>query len=158
MDYSDPYAQYIAEALVRYDNAKNYTYALMDLNGDSIEELITCQSGSGQDTASLRIFTIQDGELKQYASDISYICAGGILEKCEEEQADQGRYYGFYRCGANGPEFIEKIVRDPITLYWGHAQAGKDGRTVTEEKAMSVINSYQRMEIDFKPFTQYPLK
>ena len=158
MDYSDPYAQYIAEALVRYDNAKNYTYALMDLNGDSIEELITCQPGSGQDTASLRIFTIQDGELTQYASDISYICAGGILEKCEEEQADQGRYYGFYRCGANGPEFIEKIVRDPITLYWGHAQAGKDGRTVTEEKAMSVINSYQRMEIDFKPFTQYPLK
>ena len=158
MDYSDPYTQYIAEALVRYDNAKNYTYALMDLNGDSIEELITCQPGSGQDTASLRIFTIQDGELTQYASDISYICAGGILEKCEEEQADQGRYYGFYRCGANGPEFIEKIVRDPITLYWGHAQAGKDGRTVTEEKAMSVINSYQRMEIDFKPFTQYPLK
>lgn len=158
MDYSDPYTQYIAEALVRYDNAKNYTYALMDLNGNSIEELITCQPGSGQDTASLRIFTIQDGELTQYASDISYICAGGILEKCEEEQADQGRYYGFYRCGANGPEFIEKIVRDSITLYWGHAQAGKDGRTVTEEKAMSVINSYQRMEIDFKPFTQYPLK
>ena len=94
-------------------DAKNYTYALMDLNGDSIEELITCQPGSGQDTASLRIFTIQDGELKQYASDISYICAGGILEKCEEEQTDQGRDYGFYRCGANGPEFIEKIVRDP---------------------------------------------
>ena len=158
MDYSDPYAQYIAEALVRYDNAKNYTYALMDLNGDSIEELITCQPGSGQDTASLRIFTIQDGDLKQYASDISYICAGGILEKCEEEQADQGRYYGFYRCGANGPEFIEKIVRDPITLYWGRGQAGKDGRTVTEEEAMSVINSYQRIELDWKPFTKYPLK
>ena len=158
MDYSDPYAQYIAEALVRYDNAKNYTYALMDLNGDSIEELITCQPGSGQDTASLRIFTIQNGELTQYASDISYICAGGILEKCEEEQTDQGRYYGFYQCGANGPEFIEKIVRDPITLYWGRGQAGKDGRTVTEEEAMSVINSYQRIELDWKPFTKYPLK
>ena len=157
MDYSDPYAQYIAEALVRYDNAKNYTYALMDLNGDSIEELITCQPGSGQDTASLRIFTIQDGDLKQYASDISYICTGGILEKCEEEQADQGRYYGFYRCGANGPEFIEKIVRDPYTLYWGRGQAEKDGRTVTEEEAMSVLNSYKRIELDMKPFPEYPL-
>lgn len=157
MDYSDPYAQYIAEALVRYDNAKNFAYALMDLNGDSIEELITRQPGSGQDTASLRIFTIQDGDLKQYASDISYICTGGILEKCEEEQADQGRYYGFYRCGANGPEFIEKIVRDPYTLYWGRVQAGKDGRTVTEEEAMSVLNSYKRIELDMKPFPEYPL-
>lgn len=157
MDYSDPYAQYIAEALVRYDNAKNFAYALMDLNGDSIEELITRQPGSGQDTASLRIFTIQDGDLKQYASDISYICTGGILEKCEEEQADQGRYYGFYRCGANGPEFIEKIVRDPYTLYWGRGQAGKDGRTVTEEEAMSVLNSYKRIELDMKPFPKYPL-
>ena len=158
MDYSDPYAQYIAEALVRYDNAKNYTYALMDLNGDSIEELITCQPGSGQDTASLRIFTIQDGELTQYASDISYICAGGILEKCEEEQTDQGRYYGFYRCGANGPEFIEKIVRDPYTLYWGRAQAGQDGKTVREDEAMEVIASYQHLSLDMKLFTEYPMQ
>lgn len=157
MDYSDPYAQYIAEALARYDNAKNFAYALLDVNGDGIEELITRQPGSGQDTASLRIFTIQDGDLKQYASDISYICTGGILEKCEEEQADQGRYYGFYRCGANGPEFIEKIVRDPYTLYWGRGQAGKDGRTVTEEEAMSVLNSYKRIELDMKPFPEYPL-
>ena len=156
MDYSDPYAQYIAEALARYDNAKNFSYALVDFNGDSIEELITCQPESGQDTARLRIFTIQDGILKQYASDISYICADGILEECEEGKSDQGEYYAFYRCGATGPEFIEKIVRDPITLYWGRVEAGKDGRTVTEEEAMSAINSYQRMELGLRPFTQYP--
>ena len=156
MDYSDPYAQYIAEALARYDNAKNFSYALVDLNGDSIEELITCQPESGQDTARLRIFTIQDGVLKQYASDISYICADGFLEECEEGKSDQGEYYAFYRCGATGPEFIEKIVRDPITLYWGRVEAGKDGRTVTEEEAMSAINSYQRMELGLRPFTQYP--
>ena len=158
MDYSDPYAQYIAEALVRYDNAKNYTYALMDLNRDSIEELITFQPGSGQDTASLRIFTIQNGELTQYASDVSYICAGGILEECEEGQSDQGEYYAFYRCGATGPEFIEKIVRDPYTLYWGRVQAGQEGRTVREEEAMEVIASYQHLNLDMKLFTEYPMR
>ena len=158
MDYSDPYAQYIAEALVRYDNAKNYTYALMDLNRDSIEELITFQPGSGQDTASLRIFTIQNGELTQYASDVSYICAGGILEECEEGQSDQGEYYAFYRCGATGPEFIEKIVRDPYTLYWGRVQAGQEGRTVREEEAMEVIASYQHLSLDMKLFTEYPMQ
>lgn len=158
MDYSDPYAQYIAEALVRYDNAKNYTYALMDLNRDSIEELITFQPGSGQDTASLRIFTIQNGELTQYASDVSYICAGGILEECEEGQSDQGEYYAFYRCGATGPEFIEKIVRDPYTLHWGRVQAGQEGRTVREEEAMEVIASYQHLNLDMKLFTEYPMR
>ena len=158
MDYSDPYAQYIAEALVRYDNAKNYTYALMDLNGDSIEELITCQPGSGQDTARLRIFTIQDGVLKQYASDISYICADGILEECEEGKSDQGEYYAFYRCGATGPEFVEKIARDPYTLYWGRVQAGQEGRTVREEEAMEVIASYQHLNLDMKLFTEYPMR
>ena len=158
MDYSDPYAQYIAEALVRYDNAKNYTYALMDLNRDSIEELITFQPGSGQDTASLRIFTIQNGELTQYASDVSCICAGGILEECEEGQSDQGEYYAFYRCGATGPEFIEKIVRDPYALHWGRVQAGQEGRTVREEEAMEVIASYQHLNLDMKLFTEYPMR
>lgn len=132
--------------------------ALMDLNGDSIDELITSQPGSGQGATSLQIFTIQDGERKLYASNISYICTGGILEECEEGQTDPGQYYAFYRCGATGPEFIEKIVRDPITLYWGRAQAGKDGKTVTEEEAMSLIKSYQQIELDWKPFIQYPLK
>ena len=158
MDYSDPYAQYIAEALARYDNAKNFSYALVDLNGDSIEELITCQPESGQDTARLRIFTIQDGVLKQYASDISYICTDGILEEYEEGKSDQGEYYAFYRCGATGPEFIEKIVRDPYTLYWGRVQAGQEGRTVREEEAMEVIASYQHLNLDMKLFTEYPMR
>ena len=158
MDYSDPYAQYIVEALARYDNAKNFSYALVDLNGDSIEELITCQPESGQDTARLRIFTIQDGVLKQYASDISYICADGILEECEEGKSDQGEYYAFYWCGATGPEFVEKIVRDPYTLYWGRVQAGQEGRTVREEEAMEVIASYQHLSLDMKLFTEYPMQ
>ena len=158
MDYSDPYAQYIAEALARYDNAKNFSYALVDLNGDSIEELITCQPESGQDTARLRIFTIQDGVLKQYASDISYICADGILEECEGGKSDQGEYYAFYRCGATGPEFVEKIVRDPYTLYWGRVQAGQEGRTVREEEAMEVIASYQHLSLDMRLFTEYPMQ
>ncbi|MCI7639212.1 MAG: hypothetical protein MSS60_05235 [Clostridiales bacterium] len=158
MEYSDPYAQYIADALVRYDNVDTFAYALLDLNGDNIDELITSQPRSGQGAASLQIFTLQDGERKLYASNISYICTDGILEECEEGQTDPGQYYAFYRCGTSDPEFIEKIVRDPITLYWGRVEAGKDGRTITEEEAMSVINSYQQIELDWKPFTQYPLK
>lgn len=90
-----------------------------------------------------------------------YSVAYNILsnrEDSEESVSDQGRYYGFYRCGANGPEFIEKVVRDPITLYWGYAQAGQNGKNVREEKAMAVIASYQRLSLERKPFTEYPMQ
>ena len=157
IEYSDPYAQYVAEALVRYDNARNFTYMRMDLNGDGVEELITRQPRFSDSTEDLDIFTVRDGELQQYADGVSFICEGGILEMCDNE-SDDGRYYGFYRCGENGPEFIEKVVRDPITLYWGYAKAGQNGKTVREEDAMEVIASYQHLSLDMKPFTEYPLR
>ena len=73
-------------------------------------------------------------------------------------KSDQGEYYAFYRCGATGPEFVEKIVRDPYTLYWGRVQAGQEGRTVREEEAMEVIASYQHLSLDMKLFTEYPIR
>lgn len=157
-DYSDPYAQYIADALIRYENVGSFTYAQMDLNGDGVEELITRQPRIDQDTTDLQIFTIRDGRRELYASNITYVCQGNILEKCEEDNPDQGEYYAFYRCGADGPEFIEKIVRDPITLYWGRSQAGQEGHTVRAEEAQEVIASYQHLSLDMKPFAEYPLK
>ena len=157
-DYSDPYAQYIADALIRYENVGSFTYAQMDLNGDGVEELITRQPRIDQDTTDLQIFTIRDGKRELYASNITYVCQGNILEKCEEDNPDQGEYYAFYRCGADGPEFIEKIVRDPITLYWGRSQAGQEGHTVRAEEAQEVIASYQHLSLDMKPFAEYPLK
>lgn len=151
--YTDPYAAYIADALARYDNAETFRYALMDLNGDGVQELITAQP----DSQTMTIFTIQAGERKQYADSVSYICEGGILEKVEEGM-DSGKYYGFFRCGTDGPELIEKIVRDPITLYWGHVQSGKEGRTVRAEEAQAVLDSYQHINLNWKLFPEYPLR
>ena len=151
ISYSDPYAAYIADILERYSNAESNTYALMDLNGDGIQELITAQP----DDSKMRIFTIRDGAIKQYASGISYICQGNILEECEEN-TDSGRFYAWYRCGADGPEYIEKVVRDPYTLYWGYARAGQEGKTVRTEEAQTVIDSYQHIRLDMKPFSEYP--
>ena len=58
----------------------------------------------------------------------------------------------------NGIVGIEKVVRDPGTLYWGHVVAGQDGKTVTKETAMGIIDAYtaKRMELEMKPFTEYP--
>ncbi len=152
--YSDPYAAYIANILDRFSNGEDFTYTLMDLNGDGVQELITKEP----DSTDMQIFTILDGELKEYADDISYICEGNILEECEIREDKEDRYYGFYRCGAKEAEFIEKVVRDPYTLYWGHALAGQDGKTIREDQAWEIINSYKHIDLTMKSFTEYPLR
>ena len=152
--YSDPYAAYIANVLDRFSNGEDFTYTLMDLNGDGVQELITKEP----DSSDMQIFTILDGELKEYADDISYICEGNILEECEIREDKEDRYYGFYRCGAENAEFIEKVVRDPYTLYWGHALAGQDGKTIREDQAWEIIHSYKHIELTMKSFTEYPLR
>lgn len=159
MNYTDPYAQYIANKLDRYDDAADYGYVLMDLNGDGIDELVTQECGSKGDGTKfpiLRIHSMKDGELWDFDLDINsftYICEGGILETAEGDG-----FHKYSRVTENGVEMIEMVVQDSYTLYWGRVEAGKEGRTVTEEEAMGVINSYQRMELTMKLFTEYPFR
>lgn len=164
--YKDPYARYIANTLERYDDAETFEYTLMDMTGDGEPELITRESsymGDGRKFYELRIHSIKDGELWDMGMDINrftYVCEGGILEESADdpERGQQESYWHYYRCTENGVESIERVSRDPISGYWGHMEAGKEGKTVTKEQAMSVIHSYKRMELDMKPFTDYPFR
>lgn len=163
VDYEDLYAKYIASKLNRSPNAGNYEYALYDVNGDGVIELITRDvevHTMGETFYLLSIHSIRDGKLWNMGIDrFTYVCEGGILEDSEDfvDRGNGGAYHYFYRCTENGVEPVEKIVRDPITLYWGHALAGQDGKTVTEEKAKSILASYKRLDLDWKPFAEYPL-
>ncbi len=163
VDYEDLYAKYIASKLNWSENAKNYEYALYDVNGDGVKELITRDvevHTMGETYYLLSIHSIKDGKLWDMGIDsFTYVCEGGILEDAEDyaDRGDGGAYHYFYQCTEDGVEPIEKIVQDPIMLYWGHALAGQDGKTVTEEKAKSILASYKRLELDWKLFSEYPL-
>lgn len=87
----------------------------------------------------------------------NYICEGGILESSADD-GESGAHYAYYTVTADGVEMIERVVREPYYEYWGYAVGGQDGKTISEEKAMSIINSYKRIELDMKPFSQYPFK
>ena len=162
--YEDPYARYIAGKLERYDDADTFTYTLMDLTGDGEPELITGEygyMGDGSTFRELRIHTIRDGELWDMdMGGFTYVCEDGILEESADDPArgQQESYWHYYRCTENGVESIERVSRDPISGYWGHMEAGKEGRTVTEAQAISVMDSYKRMEPDMKPFAEYPFR
>ncbi len=90
--YTDPYALYIADLLERYEDAEHFTYALLDVNGDGIKELITkdqwtVPAGSSEPEYQLGIHTIVDG--KRVTVNESYsmsgVCENGIFMDYEKD-------------------------------------------------------------------------
>ena len=166
VSHSAPYAKYIVQMMERYEEASEYQYMLMDLNGDGVEELITrdnrVDGPYGKEQLLLNIHTIENGELKKLADGIHYICQGGILEETQEDYdpRDLGEFWRYSRLTEDGMEFIEKIVQDPTTNIWGRVEAEKEGRDVSEEEAMGVVNYYRakRLDSQMKRFSEYPLQ
>ena len=163
-NYSDPYANHIANVLDRLEKAQNYEYALLDIDGNGVQELIAKDSPQERDHQTyyyLSVYTIQDGEVKDVAGGISHILEGGILESSDEHAPGNinRAFYEFYWYTEDGGQMIEKIMYEPDG-YWARQENGKDGRAVQEEEALSVINAYKakRIELDMKPFSEYPMK
>ena len=164
-NYKDPYANHIANILDRFEKAQNYEYALLDIDGNGVQELIAKDSEQERDQQIyyyMTVYTIRDGEVEVVVDGISHICEGGILESSDAHvpKNDGSEYYAFYRYHDGDAEFIEKVVRDPFTLYWGRVIGTADGKTVQEEEALSVIESYtaKRIKLDMKPFSEYPFR
>ena len=159
--WTDPYAIYIAEALEWLEDAGKLTYTLMDLNGDGIQELIardtwTIRAGSTEPVYALSVHTIVDGKLVivQGSHGMTDVCEGGILMYGEED----GTRYEFYRMKGTELELIEMIYQDRIQKYWVRAVEGENPQSsnCSEETARSYIAQYRPIELNMKPFSEYP--
>lgn len=153
-DYSpsesqDPYARYLDNLLARY--GESCEYALMDVDSNGVEELITRENGE-----SLHIHTLRGGSLwDMEAPEFTALCRGGILEVYREGLYGDD-YWGFYQLTPEGTVELERVVRDPYTLYYGHVKAGEAGRTVTQEEAMALVAKYVPISLKWKPIGEYP--
>ncbi len=160
--FTDPYALYIAECLECREDAAQFTYALLDVNGDGIKELITkdrwtVPAGSSEPEYQLGIHTIVDG--KRVTVNESYsmsgVCEDGIFMVYEKD----GTYYAFYKMVGTELVMIEKVWQDYIDLYWSRDPDGigpEAPRPITQEEAQSAISAYKPIELDMKPFSEYP--
>ena len=163
-NYSDPYANHIANVLDRFEKAQNYEYALMDIDGNGVQELIAKDSEQSRDNQTyyyMTVYTIQDGEVQQVAYGISHVLEGGILESSDEHAPGDinRKFYEFYRYTPEGGEMIEKIMYEPDG-YWARQEHGKNGHAVQEEDALSALNAWKakRIKLDMKPFSEYPFQ
>lgn len=144
----------------RIFDAGKLTYTLMDLNGDGVQELIardilTTQAGSTEPVYVLSVHTIVDGKLVfVQPHGLTDVCEGGILMYGEED----GTYYAFYRMKGTELELIEMIYQDRIQKYWVRAVEGENPQSsnCSEETARSYIAQYHPIELNMKPFSEYP--
>ena len=158
--WTDPYAIYIATSLEWFEDAGKLTYTLMDLNGDGVQELIardilTTQAGGTEPVYTLSVHTIVDGKLVfVQPHGLTDVCEGGILMYGEED----GTHYEFYRMKGTELELIELIYQDRIQKYWVRAVEGENPQSsnCSEETARSYIAQYHPIELNMKPFSEYP--
>ena len=159
--WTDPYARYIAEMMERFEDADQFTYALMDLNGDGVEELLTKDVRAETDDLGrpdylLSVHTIVDGKLVTPKSfGFTGVCENGILY----EQNKAGTAYEFYQMNGAEIQSIEVICQDPLDLYWSRFARGDTEQQVnafSEEKAKKYIAAYKPISLTMKPFAAYP--
>lgn len=162
ISWTDPYSQYIADCLDRLTDADKLTYALMDLNGDGVKELITKDilvhpSGNRAPEYRYAVYTIVDGErVTLQEVPLTGFCEGGIAMWCDEQES----YYAFYRMNGTKLEEVERIWKDRVDLYWTRFlddDPNPQPVAFSEEKAREYINAYKPITLDMKPFSEYPL-
>lgn len=159
--WTDPYARYIAEMLTRFEDSGQFTYALIDLNGDGIDELLTKDVSTGYDDLGkpcykLAVHTIVDGKLvTPESSGFTSVCEGGILMNRNRERTE----YEFFRMNGSALESVERIWQDPLGLYWTRfvpTDAVHEGTAFSEETARAYIDAYKPAALIMKPFSEYP--
>jgi len=159
--WTDPYARYIAEMQERFEDSGRFTYALMDLNGDGIDELVTKDVGTdyddlGKPDYKLAVHTIVDGKLvTPKAIGFTGVCENGILMY----QNRAGTDYEFFKMTGAEIESIERIWQDPLGLYWTRFVSGDathEENAFSEETARAYIDAYKPVTLAMKPFAEYP--
>jgi len=139
----------------------NLKYALIDVNGDGVEELLLQSEDSPflpkYDFDENMFFTAigtRDGELVYFlGTGYIYLCQDNVVEvRSPFEGEEKGRsYYRFDE--AFRMEEIGRIHVEDGKLYtWV-----RDNRVeITDAEAEAIIAKYPRMDIEFKPAEEFP--
>lgn len=169
--YTDPYIQdsyadYIDWLIAAMDNPSNLRYALMDLNGDGVEELLlasnTVYRYDGNENSFFQILSMKDGKTFYLGGNANlHLCEGNILERYMADESG-GIIYEYYKI-----EDTALVQTDYLTYFigLGATQPGWNRDTngdgafdefPTEEEVMEIVNSHKKIDIDFKPVSEFP--
>lgn len=137
-----------------------WQYAIRDLNGDGEEEMIWSEDGR------VWIYTTVNGGVIAYS-----MVSDGSITPCEEGIVEAVHHYGpvnktyrYYRLEEDRAVLVEYLRydadRDPENPWFRSGDLTGQDRTlepISEGEALSIMASYEPLEIDMRPISEYPL-
>ncbi len=160
-DYPDTYKGTI-DYLVNEIKYTGLHYALIDVDGDGVEELhlqcVNLLTYNGDKNSFFAIYTMQDGEVCEVFSvkrSNLYLCEGGVFDQ-SYSNTDSHYYFKFL------PEF-EHLEYVGYNTQDGQWYTDSDGHwsnasrvAITEKEAKAIIAKYPRIDIEFRPVSEFP--
>lgn len=141
----------------------NLKYALIDINGDGVEELLLQSEDSPflpeYDFDENMFFTAigtRDGELVYFlGSGYIYLCQDNVVEVRSPFEGEE-KGHAYYRFdGAYRMEEVDRIHVEDGKLYtW----VGDKRVEITDAEAEAIIAKHPRLDIEFKPAEEFPME
>lgn len=166
----DTYAEYIedffwCDSLVANDPSFDIPqrgYTFYDLDGNGEKELLIVNMDNG---LICNIVTMVDGNTNDGKSYAFELCENNILVD-KLYISDEVTMYHIFRFANNGDpvfsnpkeESVVRLKKDTDGSWWRTSSTDHyaDFDTqITEEEAMSILNSYKRVELDIRPITKF---
>lgn len=157
--YPDTYAGVI-DFMVNELKYTGLKYALIDIDGNGVDEMllqcVNLVSYDGNEDSFFSIYTITDGKANYILNSkksCMYLCQDGVFEHCY-----QGGGHEYTRL-LDGMEYIDYVGYYEQDGVWRTIVfEGENGSyvAITEEEAKTIIAKYPRVDIDFRPVSEFP--
>ncbi|MGM9588987.1 MAG: hypothetical protein ACI3V0_02295 [Faecousia sp.] len=130
-------------------------YAIADLDGNGIEELVISEYPyrEGFDTNFIDLYIWEDGKVMNLDSagplEPRSLCEGGVLKTVGAERGDYQNFVSFWRLN-NGMFEVEKTVYQ-LDGNWFAGKTEVNGSPISRDEADAIIKSYAPAKLDFQP-------
>lgn len=156
--YLSSYAGWI-DYMVNEQKYQDLEYALVDVNGDGVDELllrcVNHHKYNGDENSFFSLVTKENGEVRRIMEGgNSFLCKGNVIE------IDWGNGHSYSTMDMIAEShFIVTIDYYEQNHQWTRRDAEyHEAVDITEEEAQAIIAQYPRMDIDFKSVEEFPLE
>lgn len=149
--FGDPFHKDSYKELAEGLNMKSY--ALMDLNGDGVEEILL--KGDYENSA---LYTMKGGktEILLDGGGVMYLCEENVVERYEVVGEEYYLVHSYYAMEGDGMKLLDRIVFDRANDTWGRSLDGDlvCEETITKEAATQIVDSHPRVDVEMKAVSE----
>lgn len=148
--FGDPFHKESYGELAESLNMKSY--AVMDLNGDGIEEILL-----KGDYDNYALYTMKNGQTENLLDGgaVLYPCENSVMESYEVVGEEYYLIHSYYKMEGEGMILLDRIVFDRANERWFRSNDGiRAEEVITKEEAEKIISAYVRVDAEMKPVSE----